>query len=196
MSDICVKCVILHLDFKTDAMAKTFRILSCVAAVALGFFAVMFAVENMGKKPYIPLAQEVLYTQPLCSEVVGYNDVVPLKIVLEQGIISGIEILENRETPSYLGRVVEDGLVERFYGLTPDEAVSLSVDAVSGATFTSTAIIRSVKMTMADYAEAHDPGIWGWQLLGVICSAMAIVICSIVTARMRKNIKMSENQNM
>lgn len=170
-------------------MARTFRILSCVAAVALGFFAVMFAVENMDKKPYIALAQEELYTQPLCSEVVGYNDVVPLKIVLEQGIISGIEILENRETPRYMSHVENAGIIEKFYGLTPAEVAGCQVDAVSGATFTSTAIIKSVKMTMKNYAETHNPGIWGWQLFGVICSAIVIVICSIVTARMRKNIK-------
>lgn len=166
---------------------KTVRILSFVAAAALGFFAVMFAVENMGKKPYVPLAYEALYTQPLCSEVIGYNDVVPLKIVLEQGRISGIEILENRETPRYMSRVEDSGLVERFYGLTPAETVDFQVDAVSGATFTSSAIIKSVKMTMRDYADAHDPSIWGWQLLGVIVSALAVVACSTITARMRKN---------
>lgn len=168
---------------------KTFRILSCVAALALGFFAVMFAVENMGKKTVKPLASEEIYTQPLCSGIIGYNDIVPLKITMENGKISDIEILDNRETPRYMKCVIEGGLVEKFYGLTPSEAAGLDVDAVSGATFTSNAIIKSVRATMKDYDESHHPGIWGWQLLGVILSAAAVVVFSAVTAKMRKNIK-------
>ena len=168
---------------------KTFRILSCVAALALGFFAVMFAVENMGKKTVESLALEEIYTQPLCSGIIGYNDIVPLKITMADGRISDIEILDNRETPKYMKRVVEGGLVEKFYGLTPSEVAGLDVDAVSGATFTSNAIIKSVRATMEDYAESHNPGIWGWQLLGVILSAAMIVACSTAMARIRKNIK-------
>ena len=168
---------------------KTFRILSCVAALALGFFAVMFAVENMGKKTVKPLASEEIYTQPLCSGIIGYNDIVPLKITMTDGKISDIEILDNRETPRYMKCVIEGGLVEKFYGLTPSEVVDFDVDAVSGATFTSNAIIKSVRATMEDYAENHNPGIWGWQLLGVILSAAMIVACSTAMARIRKNIK-------
>lgn len=168
---------------------KTLRILSCVAALTLGFFAVMFAVENMGKKTVESLALEEIYTQPLCSGIIGYNDIVPLKITMTDGKVSDIEILDNRETPRYMKRVVEGGLVEKFYGLTPSEAAGLDVDAVSGATFTSNAIIKSVRATMEDYAESHNPGIWGWQLLGVILSAAMIVACSTAMARIRKNIK-------
>ena len=168
---------------------KTFRILSCVAALALGFFAVMFAVENMGKKTVKPLASEEIYTQPLCSGIIGYNDIVPLKITMENGKISDIEILDNRETPKYMKRVVEGGLVEKFYGLTPSEVAGLDVDAVSGATFTSNAIIKSVRVTMEDYDESHHPSIWGWQILGVILSAAMIVACSTAMAKMRKNTK-------
>ncbi|MCQ2308391.1 MAG: FMN-binding protein [Bacteroidales bacterium] len=168
---------------------KTLRILSCVAALTLGFFAVMFAVENMGKKMVESLALEEIYTQPLCSGIIGYNDIVPLKITMTDGKISDIEILDNRETPRYMKRVVEGGLVEKFHGLTPSEAVDFDVDAVSGATFTSNAIIKSVRATMEDYAESHNPGIWGWQLLGVILSAAMIVACSTAMAKMRKNTK-------
>lgn len=168
---------------------KTLRILSCIAALALGFFAVMFAVENMGKKTVESLALEEIYTQPLCSGIIGYNDIVPLKITMTDGKISNVEILDNRETLRYMKRVIESGLVEKFHGLTPSEAVGLDVDAVSGATFTSNAIIKSVRATMNDYAESHNPGIWGWQLLGVILSAAAVVVFSAATARMRKNIK-------
>lgn len=157
-----------------------------MAALALGFFAVMFAVENMGKKTVEPHAVEAIYTQPLCSEIIGYNDIIPLKITMEKGIISNIEILDNRETPKYLRRVVEGGLVEKFYGLTPSEAAEYNVDAISGATFSSNAIVKSVRATMKNYEETHHPSIWGWQLLGVILSAAAIFVLSAITAKKRK----------
>lgn len=165
---------------------KTLRVLSCVAALALGFFAVMFAVENIGKEKVEFLACEEILTQPLCSDIVGYNDVIPLKINMENGIISGVEILDNRETPKYMKRVVDGGLVEKFKGLTPKEAVKIDVDAVSGATFTSNAIVKSVRATMENYAAAHNASIWGWQLLGVILSAVAILVLSFVKAKMKK----------
>lgn len=159
-----------------------------MAALALGFFAVMFAVENMGKKTVKPLAVEEIYTQPLCSEIIGYNDIVPLKITMGEGLISNIEILDNRETPKYMKRVVDGGLVEKFYGLTPTEAVDLNVDAVSGATFTSNAIIKSVRVTMKDYNSSRNPGIWGWQLLGVMLSAVVVLVLSAITAKKRKKL--------
>lgn len=168
---------------------KTLRVLSCVAAVALGFFAVMFAIENMGKGKIDPLASETVYTQPLCSEIIGYNDVVPLKINMEHGIISGVEILENRETPKYMSRVIGSRLVEKFNGMTPTEAANSQIDAVSGATFTSNAIIKSVRATMKKYDESHHPTIWGWQLLGVLCSIVAILIFSTISAKKRKTAK-------
>jgi len=151
--------------------------------MALGFFAVMFAVENMGKKDILPLASESVYSMPTCSEIIGYNDVVPLKINMENGVISSVQILENRETPKYMRRVVEGGLVEKYQGLTPKEVIKNHVDAVSGATFTSNAIIKSMQTTMKAYDDVHNPSIWGWQLLGVICSAVAIVIFSTISAR-------------
>jgi len=165
---------------------NTFRILNCIAAISLGFFAVMFAVENMGKKNVAPSPSESVYTQPFCSEIIGYNDVVPLKINMEHGIISGVEILENSETPKYMSRVVESRLVEKFSGMTSSEAANSQIDAVSGATFTSNAIIKSVRATMKNYDESHHPGIWGWQLAGVLCSIVAILIFNTISARKRK----------
>ena len=61
------------------------------------------------------------------------------------GKISGIKLLPNHETPSYFQRVERSGIVQQFIGLTPAQAEAKKVDAVSGATFSSRALIRNIQ---------------------------------------------------
>ena len=156
---------------------KTVRILNYVFVVALGFFAVMFGIDRFGNKHPQPQAEEVLYTEEFCKDIVGFNDVIPLEINMIDGRIASINILENQETPRFLQRVTDDNLVEKFYGLTPKEAIELDIDAVSGATYSSNAIIQSVKTRMEIYDAAMNPSPWTWQLIGIICCA--VILCGL-----------------
>ena len=158
---------------------KTVRILNYIFVVALGFFAVMFAIDRFGHKPMDATADTVLYTEEYCSDIIGYHGPIPMEISIIDGIISHIVILDNDETPRFLRSVVDAGLVERFYGLTPREAVNLDIDAVSGATYSSNAIIDSVKRRMAIYDKAVNPSPWTWQLFGIIGCAVVLCILSI-----------------
>ena len=58
--------------------------------------------------------------------------------------------LPNREGPRYLQAVMESGLLGRLTGKTLEEAKSIELDAVSGATFTSKALIENIKRGVAD----------------------------------------------
>lgn len=160
---------------------KALKILNYFFAITLGFFAVMYGINRFGNKNDKIAYETNIFTAEYCQgdDFVGFNDIIPLEIVMNDGKIETINILENQETPRFLQKVTDAGLVEKFYGLTPKEAVILDIDAVSGATYSSNAIIKSVKTSMEMLDKALNPNPWTWQLVGIICCAGILCILSI-----------------
>ena len=159
---------------------KTIKILNIIFAIALGFFALMYGIDIFTTDRTPKSADTILYTEEYCQDITGFNDVIPLEINMVNGKIEHINILDNRETPRFMDRVTDGHLVENFYGLTPAEAISLDIDAVSGATYSSNAIIKSVKARMAAYEKECNPNPWTWQLIGIVCCAVILSFLSIV----------------
>ena len=157
---------------------KTVKILNYVFAIALGFFAVMFGIDRFGNGNTQQSGETTLYTEEYCKDIIGFNGAIPLEINMKDGKIANINILDNDETPGFLRRVINANLVESFYGLTPKEAVELDIDAVSGATYSSNAIIKSVKTRMAIYDKEVNPSPWTWQLFGIIGCAVILFVLS------------------
>ena len=134
----------------------------------------------------------VVNTRVLAKDVQGYGGPVPLKIHIDKdGRLTAIEAEPNAESPSFFDRAKE--LFSRWQGKTIDEAMSEDVDAVSGATFSSKAIIRNVQRGLA-YAKQHglaDGGkgaqkenaehtvATGWTL-GSIVALVAVLLGAIV----------------
>ena len=86
--------------------------------------------------------------------VEGYMGPTPLVVHVDaQGLVSRIEALPNEETPAYW-RLAMEGLSKAWNGVPADEAVKLEVDAVSGATFSSDAIISNVRAGITCYLES------------------------------------------
>ena len=99
----------------------------------------------------------VVNTRVLAKDVQGYGGPVPLKIHIDKdGKLTAIEAEPNAESPSFFDRAKE--LFSRWQGKTIDEAMAEDVDAVSGATFSSKAIIRNVQRGLA-YAKQRSQ--WG-----------------------------------
>ena len=96
----------------------------------------------------------VVNTKPLAKDVQGYGGPVPLKIHIDKdGRLTAIEAEPNGETPDFFDRAKE--LFSRWQGKTIDEAMAEDVDAVSGATFSSKAIIENVQRGLA-YAKQRS----------------------------------------
>ncbi len=95
----------------------------------------------------------VIHTQGMKGTVDGYAGPVPLDIYIEGGKISEIKALPNAETPSFFSRAAE--LLSKWNGNTPAEALEMKVDAVSGATYSSTAIISNVNAGLAHYQNTN-----------------------------------------
>ena len=89
-------------------------------------------------------------TTDFAADVIGFNGPTPVEISVHKGVITGIEVLPNREGPRYLQAVMESGLLDRLTGKTLEEAKTIELDAVSGATFTSKALIENIKRGVAD----------------------------------------------
>ena len=84
-----------------------------------------------------------LNTTELGKDIIGYGGTVPLEIILENGKVKSVKALENSETPDFFKEA--SALLTKWNGRTVEEAQKLKVDAVSGATFSSKAIIGNVQ---------------------------------------------------
>ena len=98
----------------------------------------------------------VVNTKPLAKDVQGYGGPVPLKIHIKDGRVVAVEAEPNAESPDFFNRAKE--LLNHWHGKSVDEALAEEVDAVSGATFSSKAIIANMQRGLA-YAKQH--GQWG-----------------------------------
>ncbi len=95
----------------------------------------------------------IVNTRPLAKDVSGYGGPVPLLIhVSKDGMVTKVEALPNSETPDFFDRAKT--LFGKWQGKTVDEAINEKVDGVSGATFSSRAIIENMRRGLA-FAK-HD----------------------------------------
>ena len=96
----------------------------------------------------------VLLSSPYSDKISGFNGPTPLLIALDaDGHIKNVVMLDNEETPVFAQRVVDGGLYNAWNGLSVDEALNKDVDAVSGATYTSNSIQRSLKVRLQQDAK-------------------------------------------
>ncbi len=95
----------------------------------------------------------VINTTEIGKNVEGYNGPTPLKIYINNNKVEKIEALKSFETPKYYVKV-KKALLEKWNGLKVKDAKALQVDAVTGATFSSEAVIKNVQFGL-DYYQSH-----------------------------------------
>ena len=100
-------------------------------------------------------APQVIYTGEIAKKVVGYNGTTPVSISITDGRITSITALDNKETPSYFNRAKEK-VFKQFIGKTVDEALNLKADVATGATYSSDALIKNIKMGLQQ-AKDNSP---------------------------------------
>ena len=95
----------------------------------------------------------VVNTRLLAKDVQGFGGPVPLRIYIGKGgVVDSIEAEPNAESPDFFNHA--SSLFGQWQGKTVDEAMAEEVDAVTGATFSSRAIIANVQRGLA-YAKRH-----------------------------------------
>ena len=120
---------------------KRVVILLAVAAVCLGACS-----ANKKPKPQ----SFVVNTEELGKEVMGYAGTTPLEIHVKDGRIEKIVALPNAETPGFFQRVLDSPLFSSLTGKTIEEASEVQLDAVSGATWSSKAVIENIRLGLKE----------------------------------------------
>ena len=95
----------------------------------------------------------VINTTELGKDVEGYQGTTPLKVYIKSGKVEKIEFLKSTETPKYYVKV-KKALQEKWNGKKVKEAKTMQVDVVTGATFSSEAVIENVRRAL-DYYQSH-----------------------------------------
>ncbi|MBR6989851.1 MAG: FMN-binding protein [Bacteroidaceae bacterium] len=90
-------------------------------------------------------------TETLCNTK-GYKGTTPLVVSIEGNKITDIEVPRNQEGPKYM-KMVNEGLITKYIGMKIKDAETGNIDAVTGATFTSKAVIDNVKAAVKYFKE-------------------------------------------
>jgi NosR/NirI family transcriptional regulator, nitrous oxide reductase regulator len=133
-----------------------------------------------------------LLSEEFDARYTGYAGEVPLLISLSATkTITGVHLLQNAETSHYINHLINEGLLSTWIDMPLDTlVVNLPVDAVSGATLSSTAIINTFNQTAADYlavASQTQPLTWVRVVhLALILALVVLSLLQIIGKRMRK----------
>ena len=121
--------------------------LSALAAVVTVVFCGWMAIaQNPVKdssKTVLGNGTVVINTTTLCQNVDGFMGPTPVEIRIRKDTIIDVIALPNEETPRYFYDASK--ILKKWIGLTPKKGLELKVDAVSGATFSSDALIENMR---------------------------------------------------
>ena len=105
--------------------------------------------------PYGQLFFKIFYTethlfakhQQVVNQVAGLVQEALFIAVDKGGKIVGVAPAANAETPQFWKRLTDAKFFKAWKGLTPAQAATKKVDAITGATFSSKAVIQTVQAT-------------------------------------------------
>lgn len=96
----------------------------------------------------LPGGITIYSSHPYGDDIKGYGGATPLFIAVnKKGVIQSVAPTVNTESPQFWQKVRQSKLFTSWNGLTLKKAATRKVDAVSGATLSSTAVIRTVQAT-------------------------------------------------
>ncbi|MBR5531870.1 MAG: 4Fe-4S binding protein [Bacteroidales bacterium] len=91
----------------------------------------------------------IINTTNIISGIKGFGGETHLEIIINsEGKIEDVKPLKNSESPRFFKSLKDNGLFSGWKGLTPDEALTKDVDAISGATISSKAVIKTFNSAM------------------------------------------------
>jgi uncharacterized protein with FMN-binding domain len=129
--------------------------LMLLAAIAAFLVSVGFVSSACGSRSSKNAQADTLIvnTTELCKEVIGYDGPTPLKITVVKGVVTSVEALPNTETPRFFDMVLESGLLKSVVGKKVSEAAAMPLDAVTGATYSSQAVIENLRAGLKEAAK-------------------------------------------
>jgi electron transport complex protein RnfG len=107
---------------------------------------------------YIAYREEEVLGYTFIATGSGYGGDISILVGMDTEYnIKGVEVLSHTETPGLGGRITESGFTDQFVGLSADQ-VALSrdggsVDAITGATISSRAVVEAIQSRMIETIE-------------------------------------------
>lgn len=98
----------------------------------------------------------VISTKEIGKEIKGYGGPVPLEIYIKDGRVEKIVPGRNSESPQYFNTLAETGYLDQWNGLALSDAMNKTTDAMSGATFSSTAVSKGVVCGISYYLDSGE----------------------------------------
>ena len=95
----------------------------------------------------------VVNTTTLAQDVEGYNGPTPVEVYIKKNKIVKVVALKSQEGPKYTARVKKE-MLPKYENMNVKKGSVQSVDAVTGATFTSKAIQENIRRAV-DYYKKH-----------------------------------------
>lgn len=139
----------------------------------------------------LPDGSIVVNTSFLAADIVGYAGKVPLEITIKDDIVKDVRALPNDESEGFFDEAAT--LLPLWKGKTVEEAAALKVDAVSGATYSSNAIIGNVRRGLA-YAKSAQEKASDFEfdcsvknIIGILVVLMAAILPLFVRNRTYHN---------
>jgi Na+-translocating ferredoxin:NAD+ oxidoreductase subunit G len=85
----------------------------------------------------------------------GYSGLIRMAVGIDtKGVIHDVEILENTETPGFGTRLSEGSFLSQFKGKSAQTVeAGKNIDAVSGATVSSKAVIEAINKTTGEFLK-------------------------------------------
>lgn len=124
----------------------------------------------------------VVNTSPLSDEIYGYNSVTPLNIFLDKdGRVIKVEACKNKEGRGFINNIINSGFLDSWNGMTAEEAAIHHVDAVSGSTYSSTAMAQSLQIRMQQLSQQKGKSFsWDWNLFfRQLCVFIVTILAAI-----------------
>ncbi len=137
----------------------------------------------------------VLSSAPYARDIEGFAGPTPVFVYVDRtGKVVQTAAADNDETPDFF-ESAWNGTAPHWQGLTAAEAAALKVDAVSGATYSSMAIVRNVQQTLAAYVEAEgrrtDAPAVGWLRTAAVAMVLLLGVLAAWLGCGRKAVRVT-----
>ena len=131
----------------------------------------------------------VINSASLAKDILGFGGHTPIKIYVKDDIIQKVEAAENAETPSFWDEVVKAGIFENWNGMTLSDAATAKIDAVSGATMSSVAVIGNVARAAQYGADVkiENNNFFSNLDLKTILGVLVVLMGALITLKKWKN---------
>lgn len=131
-------------------MKRLMMTVSCCSLMVVALTLMSWAADDTMTKEN---GMTVINTTTLGKDVQGFLGATPLKIYIQKNKVVKIEAMKNQETPKYFLKVKKH-LLDKWNGVKVKDAKKMKVDAVTGATYSSKAVIENVQLGL-DYYSKH-----------------------------------------